>query len=205
LAALDVVAAVSAGGRFVALVAAARVGATVGELTTALRSGDEDPPRVAALRSRGGAAIFEDLRRDLLAWSARREGAPPPVLLARLGPAREHAGALDLARGVLAVSGLGVAECRADEAEALASQAIGSGPSAVVLVAGPARRGDAVPAFAGALRAALPDAWLALAGAPEGTAEREAWRAAGIDAVLHAGADVPAQLGELARRLGARP
>jgi methylmalonyl-CoA mutase len=203
LAALDGVAAAPGARRFEALLAAARLGATLGELTKALRSGDEDPPRVAALRSRGAAALFEDLRRDLAAWSGRR--AEPPVLLACLGPTREHAASLDLARGFFAVSGLAVSERREDEVERLAAAATDAGAPAVVLIAGDARLADAVPAFAGAVRAARPEAWLALAAVAGDAAEREAWRAAGVDAFLHAALTVPTQLGELARRLGARP
>jgi methylmalonyl-CoA mutase cobalamin-binding subunit len=127
------------------------------------------------------------------------------VVLACLGSTREHAASLELARGLFAVAGLPVAEQGADEPERLAEQAIGTGAAAVVLVAADRRFGDAVPAFAGALRAARPQVWLALAGAPEGAAEREAWRAAGVDAFLHPGADAPKLLGELSRRLGARP
>lgn len=204
MAALDAVAAAPAARRFEALLAAARGGATLGELAKALRSGDEDPPRVAALRRRGAAGVFEDLRRDLLAWSRRRSRGPA-VLLACLGPVREHAASRDLARSLFAVSGLVVGEVRDDEAESLARAAAKASAPAVVLVAGRERFADAVPAFAGALRAERADAWLALAGAPDGAAEREAWRAAGVDAFLHPGIDVPRELGELARRLGARP
>jgi methylmalonyl-CoA mutase len=204
LAALDAVAAAPDTERLQALLVAARLGATLGELTKALRSGDEDPPRVAALRSRGAAAAFEDLRRDLLSWSGRRPGSPP-VVLARLGPTRDHAASLEQARGFFAISGLGTGERREDEVERLAKAAAAAGAPVVVLVAGAERLPDAVPSFAGTVRAERPESWLAIVGVPDDAAEREAWRAAGVDAFIDPSMDVPRQLGELARRLGARP
>src|SRR5690606_35848125 len=72
-----------------AAIAAAAAGATLGEMTRALRDHDGARPVITPVPLMRAAEPFEALRRAAAAY-AGKHGQPPRVFLANVGPPRQH-------------------------------------------------------------------------------------------------------------------
>ncbi len=157
--------------RFAAAVVAAAAGATLGELTVALRGGAAAPRRggppagIGAIAPFRAAAPFESLRLAVLAWRRERAAAPagrrgaeeagevPQVHLACLGSPERLPARLDFVRGLFQVAGLlvgGQDRCDDDPRRAAAAALAGGAPL-VCLVAGDEDYPRVVPGFLAAL------------------------------------------------------
>lgn len=88
-AALDALAAAQPDRLVELTLAAVRAGATLGELSTALASGDAAGPTVEPIPAHRAAEQFEALRLAADAYAART-GARPKVFLANMGPIPQH-------------------------------------------------------------------------------------------------------------------
>lgn len=189
--------------RFAAALAAARDGATVGQLSR-LSIGEKAPNEVivAATPQRAGAA-FETLRAASTAL-AERGGARPKVFLAKMGPALQHKARADFSAGFFAVGGF---EIMAKQTFATAEEAVAAAAKAkadvVVLCSTDETYPALVPAFAPAVRAGLPKATIVLAGLPADAAVVTAFRAAGVDEFIHVRANVYDVLAGLLKKMGA--
>lgn len=138
------------------------------------------------------AEPFERLR-DHARRSQKRNGAPPAVFLATLGPISEHTARADFARNLFAAGGIDAktAPSLTDSPKALAAASAKSGCALAVICGSDARYGDEAEAAARALKGAGVQR-LYLAGKPG--ALETAWREAGIDSFIHVGVDVVATL-----------
>ncbi len=181
-------------------VAAASLGATLGEIAKAWRRDDSARPRVFAIARRRDAAGFENLRRAVLAWR-QRTGQGPQVFLANVGPLTEYLPRVDFVRTFFEVGGLGVAaDSWYADADAALRAARSAGTPVVVITATDALYPQVVPVIAPGLKSTAPPPLVALAGQPGPHAQT--YRAAGIDLFLHRQCDSLAILQDLVPRLG---
>ncbi len=190
-----------------AAAAAARAGATLGELTAAIRGapGPADGTRVRPLAACRGAHAYEALREAVLAWREREgqggETGSAHVFLANMGPVADYMPRLDFARSFFQLAGLSVAgDDWFDEAQEAAQAARASG-AGIVAIVGPDETYAAVAEeLTCALKAVDRPPLVVLAGYPKG--QVEALRAAGVDEFIHLKTDALAVLKDLAGRIG---
>jgi methylmalonyl-CoA mutase len=179
------------GSSFQSLVEAAP-NATLGEL--AVRG---NGPKVEPLKGHRAAAVFEELRKTVLAFRAKRQG--PQVFLANLGPIGTYMPRLDFTRGFFQVGGFDVADqAWFKSPEEAAKAALESGAPIVVAVGLDDTYVEAVPVLAKALKAGGIKTVL-VAGLLKDHAE--AFKAAGVEDFIHVRSDVHAVLSGLAKTL----
>jgi methylmalonyl-CoA mutase len=170
-------------------IAAAAAGATVGQLTAALRRGyaKDGGTAVTPLAQQRGAEPFEQLRAKAAAYAAQH-GHPPRVFLANMGPLRQHKARADFARAFFEVGGFEVVYPQGFETPAAAVRAaVEAGVTAVVICSTDETYPDLVPPLVSSLKARRPDAVVILAGYPKD--QVAAHKAAGVDEFIYLGAD----------------
>jgi len=171
-------------------IAAARAGATLGELRRALVR-EAAATRLRPLPVHREAEEFEDLRaasdRQLAATGAR-----PRAFMACAGPAADFRARAEFSRGFVEAGGIEAVGGRAASTAAEQAGAFtASGAPVAVICSSDALYPTVVPELARALKGAGARA-VALAGRP-GEHERE-WREAGVDLFVYLGCDVVAGL-----------
>ncbi len=165
-------------------IAAAAAGATLGELTRALRLNDSARPTIVPIPLVRAAEPFEALRRKTLAHGEKR----PRIFLANLGPPRQHKARADFAQGFFEVGGFQVINNNGFPAPELAAEAaVASGAPAVVICSTDETYPELVPPLVKAIRDKAPDTVIVLAGRPAD--QVEALQAAGVDEFIFLGAD----------------
>ena len=186
-------------------IAAAAAGATLGELTRALRVNDGARPTIVPLPLVRAAEPFEQLRRKTLSLTLSQgerepdssplspreragERASARVFLANLGPPRQHKARADFAQAFFEVGGFQVITNNGfpDPATAAAA-AVASGAPAVVICSTDETYPDLVPPLVSAIRQAAPATVIVLAGRP--AEQVEALQAVGVDEFIYMGAD----------------
>jgi methylmalonyl-CoA mutase len=181
-----------------AAIAAARDGATIGQLTRLARSAQEGP-RVTPVAAHRAAEPFEALRARA---AARKER--PKVFLAKMGPVAQHKARADFTVGFFAVGGFEpLAKRTFESADEAAVAAIESGASVAVLCSTDETYPELVPAFARRMKADKPAIKVVLAGLPNDPAVVQAYRDAGVDDFIHVRANVAELLGNLLTSLEA--
>lgn len=158
-----------------------RIGATVGEVMTALGAGETT--RVVPVRLDRVTSGYEKLRENMRLYIAEH-GSAPKIHFAQMGPLRQHKVRSDFCAEFLRPSGfeLLVGESYGD-AESAAAAAIASGAAATVLCSTDDTYPDLVPAFARAVKTGAPHMNVILAGlSPDHV---EAFKAAGVDEFIH--------------------
>ncbi len=161
------------------LVEAVLAGATIGEITRALRAGAGEPPVVDPLPSGRLAVMYEELRNASDAFKSAT-GKGPMIHLATCGVLRRHKARADFTRSFFATGGFEChyAEGSAEPAE-VTSRALASGARVVVICGHDDDYPDFVPAIAAAIKEADAGISVILAGHP---GDREAaYREAGLD------------------------
>lgn len=177
-----------------------RAGATLGEVTRALRINDKPDEPLRPVLSHRAADGFEKLRLAVIAHG-RRSGGRARVFLATMGSLRQHKARADFSRdffetaGFEVVTGAGFAD-----AESAAAGAAESGARVVVVCSTDETYPELVPPVVAAVRGRQPGAVMVLAGRPE--AQVEAHKAAGIDEFIHVRCNAVEILTGLARRAG---
>lgn len=183
--------------------AAARAGATLGELTVALHAGDGAPATVELIPAHRGAEQFEALRAAAEQY-ALRTGARPAVFLATMGPVAQHKARADFATGFFEAGGFGViAGPGYATVEEAAQAARDAGASIVVICSTDETYPALVPPLVRLLKAERPDTTVVLAGYPAD--QVEAHTAAGVDEFIHVRADCHAILARLQQLKGVAP
>ena len=189
-------------------IAAAVAGATLGELTRALRLNDGARPTIVPIPLVRAAEPFEQLRKKTLSLTLSQgerepdagplaprervgERASARVFLANLGPPRQHKARADFAQAFFEVGGFQVlANNGFPDPTTAAAAAIQSGAPAVVICSTDETYPELVPPLVAAIRKAAPATVIVLAGRP--AEQVEALRAAGVDEFIYMGADVVA-------------
>ncbi len=173
-----------------AAIAAAEAGATLGELTHALRMNDGARPVVTPLSSSRAAEPFEALRRRADAY-AEAHGQRPRIFLANMGPPKQHKARADFAQGFFEAGGFQVLTNNGfPTLEAAAAAALESGAPAVVICSTDETYPELVPPLVKAIRRKARDVTVVLAGRPAD--QVEALKKAGVDEFIYLGADCAA-------------
>lgn len=186
-----------------AAIAAAMHGATLGDLTEALRAGFGAGPTVGAIPPGRASEQFEALRAAAEAYAART-GQRPQVFLANMGPVAQHKARSDFATGFFETGGFGVSTndgFATVEAAAQAAQAAGA--PIVVICSADDTYPAIVPPLTQALKAARPTTTVILAGYPAD--QVESYRQAGVDEFIHLRANCYEVLARLQKQQGVMP
>ena len=167
-------------------VAAAKSGATLGDLVTALRPEDHlsaiEPIQPVLL-----AKPFELLRANADQF-ATAQGHPPRIFLANMGPLRQHKARADFARRFFAAGGFEVIYADGfDDVETAVSAINESGETAVCICSSDDTYPELVPPLVAGIKANNPDAVVILAGYPK--EQIETHKANGIDDFIYLGAN----------------
>jgi len=164
-------------------IAAARIGATLGDLATALASSDAAGPTIEPIPFHRAAEQFEALRITAEAYMART-GARPKVFLANMGPIPQHKARADFSTGFFEAGGFEViGNSGFATVEEAAQAALESGAGIVTICSTDETYPEIVPALTGLIKSSRPDVTVVLAGYP--TDQIETYRAAGVDEFIH--------------------
>lgn len=169
-----------------AMSSAAAVGATIGELTASTRR-DEPPFTVTPVTPWRLSEPFEALRRRAAALEAAT-GARPKIILANMGPPRQHRARAEFSQGFFAVGGFEVASPPGfDATNDAAAALLASGAGAFVICSTDETYPALVPPLVAAVKREAPGIAAILAGRPR--EQVSALQDAGIDAFIYLGAD----------------
>jgi len=168
-------------------IVAAAAGATLGEITRALRLNDSARPTIVPVSLARAAEPFEALRRKADAYTTAH-GIRPRVFLANLGPPRQHKARADFAQGFFEVGGFEIITNNGfPDTETAAAAALASGVPAVVICSTDETYPELVPPLVKAIRKKARDVTVILAGRP--AEQVEALKKAGVDEFIYLGAD----------------
>ncbi len=179
-----------------ACVAAVSAGATLGEISRAMRINDGACATITPVHLVRAAAPFEALRA-----AAGRCTTRPAVFLCNLGALRDHQARADFSRGFFACGGFNVISPAAFATPAAAVEAfIHSGARIAVICSTDQNYPALVPPLAAGIRSRSPDAIIVLAGYPKD--QIEAHQKAGVDEFIHVRADAVELLARFHQKLG---
>lgn len=182
-----------------AAISAAQAGATLGEITRALRSGEQPETGIAPVKLTRLSVDFERLRAAVDAHAAKQ--GRPKVFLANLGPLKQHKARADFCRGFFAVGGLeAVYPAGFSTPEAAAQKALESGAPVIVICSTDETYPALVPPLVRAVKAADPNRIVILAGYP--AEQIEAHKQAGVDDFVHLRVNAVEFLTNLLRKIG---
>jgi methylmalonyl-CoA mutase len=177
---------------FEVCVDAVLAGATIGEITRAVRINDTPGQPITPVCITRAAAQVEKLRERMDAF-VTRTGKRPRAFLCNMGSLRDYKARSDFSRGFLAVGGYEVVfpaalKTPADAAEAYAK----SGAKLAVICSTDDNYPALVPPLVEAIRARNPEAIVVLAGFPAD--QLEAHKKSGVNEFIHIRADAVALL-----------
>lgn len=190
----------AAGSVVAAAVDAAAAGATLGDITAALHTGEKSDLSITPLTIHRAATPFETLRRTTEAYT-EKHGTPPQIFMGNMGPIPRHKIRSDFSAAFLhtaAFETLGNDGFKTvdDAAEA----AIASGAKAMVICSTDDDYPEIVPPLVAKVKAKVPDMMFILAGYPKDHVE--SLQEAGIDEFLHIRANALALLENVQKHLG---
>lgn len=185
---------------FTELIDAARVGATLGELSGALNA-QHAAHTVKPLKQVRLSESFEALRAAAKRYEATN-GDPPRIYCANVGALAIHKPRTDFTVAFFEVGGFSVEAADShDTAEDAADAALASEAPVIVICSADEIYEDAVPIIAARIKDAQPDTIIILAGYP--TDRVDDYRAAGVDDFIHLRANCYEMNAGLLRQLGA--
>jgi methylmalonyl-CoA mutase len=166
-------------GFFDACVQAILAGATLGEITRAVRIHDKPSPPITPVCLHRAAFQFENLRRTL-----ERSGIRPKVLLLTVGPLKQHKARADYAASFFEIVGAEILLSGPLDGPAAFAPALAAHPAPIaVLCSTDETYPDLVPAFLEAAAAAPCRPVTVLAGYPADHVQ--AFQQAGLQAFIH--------------------
>ncbi len=181
---------------FEACVAAAAAGATLGELTRAVRIVDSPCVPITPVCLTRASAQFERLRAAM-----NRQPAPAKVFLCNMGSLKEHKARADFSRGFFSVGGFEVQSPAGFKTpEDAVAAFIKSKATVAVICSTDDNYPVLVPALTAGIRAQKPDAIIVLAGYP--TEQIEAHKKSGVNEFIHIRADALEVLTKIQNQLG---
>jgi methylmalonyl-CoA mutase len=185
---------------FEACIDAVSAGATIGEITRAVRINDSPSAPITPVCITRAAAQIERLR-AAMDKHVSQTNERPNVFLCNMGPLKEHKARADFSRGFFAVGGFEAISPNGFKAPADAADAFAASNARIAVICSTDDNYPAlVPLLVAALRAKRPDAIIALAGFPQ--EEIETHRQSGVDEFIHIRADAAELLGRFHQRLG---
>lgn len=185
---------------FEACIEAVNAGATLGEITRAIRISDKPHAPITPVCVTRASCDFERLRAAADRLTART-GQRPQAFLCNMGPLKEHKARADFSRGFLAAGGFEAISPDGFKSTQEAIDAFAkSGARVAVICSTDDKYPELVPALAPGLKAAKPGAVVILAGYPQDQVENH--RKAGVDEFIHIRADANEVLKALQSKLG---
>jgi methylmalonyl-CoA mutase len=185
---------------FEACVEAVGAGATLGEISRAMRINDGASATITPVHLARAAAPFEVLRTAMDRYSLQHQGRPA-VFLCNLGPLRDYKARADFSRGFFACGGYDVISSGGFETPGDAAKAfINSGARVAVICSADDRYPMLVPPLVASIRSKCADAIIVLAGFPPD--QIDAHKKAGVDEFIHVRADAVELLAQFHRKLG---
>ena len=187
-------------GLFESCVEAVAAGATIGEITRAVRINETPCQPITPVCITRAARPVEGLRAAADRYFARTQERPK-VFLCNMGALRDHRARAEFTRGFFGVGGFEVISPEGFKtAEAAAESFAKSNAKITVLCSTDDNYPVLVPALTAALRAKRPDAIIVLAGYPQD--QIDAYKKAGVDDFVHIRADAVELLGKFHKSLG---
>jgi methylmalonyl-CoA mutase len=185
---------------FEACVEAVTAGATIGEITRALRINDSPCEPITPVCITRAAVAFEKLR-EAMDRQVAQTGQPAEVFLCNMGPLKEHKARADFSRGFFSAGGFEVTSPAGFKTSAEAAVAFAASKARLAVICSTDDNYPAlVPALVKELRAKRPDTIIVLAGYPQD--QIEAHKAAGVDEFIHVRADAVEVLKKCQSKLG---
>jgi methylmalonyl-CoA mutase len=185
---------------FEACVEAASAGATIGEITRAMRINDSPSAPITPVCITRAAVSLECLREAMDNYAARTQ-EHPRVFLCNMGSLREHKARADFSRGFFAVGGYETISPAGFRTPEEAGEAFAKTDCRLAVICSTDENYPALVApLVKALRKERDDAVVILAGYPE--EQIEAHKAAGVDDFIHVRADAVELLGKFHSKLG---
>lgn len=182
---------------FDACVEAVSAGATLGEITRAIRIKDSPCEPITPVCLIRSALPIEGLR----AAMNRRSGGPAKVFLCNMGPLKEHKARADFARGFFSVGGYEVISPAGFKTPEDAVTALLKAHADIAVICSTDENYPAqVPALTEEIRSQRPGTTVVLAGYPQ--EQIEAHKKAGVDEFIHIRADVHEVLSRIHAKLG---
>jgi methylmalonyl-CoA mutase len=163
-------------------------GATIGEISRTLKSGDEKPVEIKPVKIHRASEIFEELRDKALDYE-KKNGFAPKIFLAAMGKLSQHKARVDFSRGFFEVGGFDVIYKKGFETtdEAIID-AVESKAKIVAICSTDDTYPELVPVLAKALKEKIKDVKIILAGYPKEFVEQ--FKQDGVDEFIFLGADV---------------
>ena len=185
------------------VIEAAGSGATVGELTEAIRHGKTGESSIQSIPSLRGSEHFERLRKAVL--KRRSEIGDLVVYLATLGPVAKYMSRLDFSAAFFETGGFDVRRTTGHASVEETSKAAIEAKAAVVVICGldDAYVEDA-PAAAKLIKKSSPDTVVILAGHPADEELVKKLTESGVDIFIHLKSNVLETLEDICSRLGVR-
>ena len=181
---------------FAACVDAVSAGATLGEITRALRINGKPALPITPVCITRAAAALERLRATM-----NRQAEPAQVFLCNMGPLKEHKARADFSRGFFAVGGYDALSPAGFKSPAEAAEAFAASKATVAVICSVDDNYPAlVPPLIAALRGKKPDAIVVLAGYPAD--QVEAHKKSGVNEFIHVWADALEVLSKIHAQLG---
>ena len=185
-----------------AAIEAASVGASLGQIHSAVRN-EGEAVEIEPLAIHRAGDMYEQLRERAAAIEASR-GERPRVFLANMGPIKQHKARADFTTGFFEVGFFEVLGNDGFETPELAAEAaLESGADVAVICSTDPTYPELVPRFTAVLEKASPRPRVVLAGYPKD--QVEAHKAAGVDDFIHIKSDNHKMLVDLLERIGAQP
>ena len=189
------------GSFFEVCVEAAGTGATLGEITRAIRAYDVADAPIQPVALQRAAVAFERIR-NATESLAVAQGTRPKVYLANLGPPAQHKARADFSRGFFNLGGFDVIYGKSQPTnEEVALKAMESGAHIIVICSTDETYPAFVPDLVSRIKTADPERLVILAGYP--TDQIEAHRKAGVDDFVHVRVDAVEFLSQLLNKIGA--
>ena len=190
----------SRGGVMEVLIDAASQGATLGEITAALRCCDGESPKVTPVVRQRGPAVFEMIRQAVALHKAKT-GESPRAFLAAVGSFAKLKPRMDFSTEFFHVVGFEVDNGKSFEtAEQAVGEAAQSGAKVIVICATDDDYPELVPKMTPMAKQAVDDAIVVLAGYPRD--HIDAFTRAGVDEFIHVRANTADILTNLLKGLG---
>jgi methylmalonyl-CoA mutase len=181
-------------------VEAVAAGATLGEITRAVRISDSPCAPITPVCITRAAAALETLRAAIDRFVAAGNERPK-AFLCNLGSLRDHKARADFSRGFLSVAGYDVVSPSGFKTPEEAADAFAQANARIAVICSTDDNYPAlVPGAVAALRAKKPDTLILLAGYPQD--QLEAHKKSGIDDFIHIRADALELLGKFHKKLG---
>jgi methylmalonyl-CoA mutase len=181
---------------FEGCVSAAAAGATLGEITRAIRIKDSPCAPITPVCVTRAAAPIEGLRAAM-----NRQASPAKVFFCNMGSLKEYKARADFSRGFFSVGGYEVISPAGFKTPEEAAAAFAeSGSRVAVICSTDDNYPTLVPMLAADIRARKPDAIIVLAGYPK--EQIEAHKKSGVNEFIHVRADVLEVLSKIHNQLG---